>query len=72
MSDLTPSMKKALETAAARDRGQLCPVIGATGRRIGGGAERTILAALTDRGLVDWFGPGIPIINDAGRAAVAA
>jgi hypothetical protein len=63
-------MKKALEAASKRERGQLCPVIGKSGR-VGGGAESTLLKALTDRGLVDWFGPGIPIINDAGRAAVA-
>lgn len=69
--DLTPSMRNALKVAAARERGQLCPVMGVKGR-IGGGAERTILAALHDRGLINYFGPGIPIINDAGRAAVAA
>lgn len=59
----------ALQTAAKRERGNVCPIPGVSHR---GGVERLVLQALERRGLIYYPLLGIPCITNAGRAVVAA
>ncbi len=72
---LTPAMVKALGRAAARERGNYCPV-----PSVHANAETMLLNALDRRGFIVWDNPeprfgnsgsGAPRITDAGRAAIA-
>jgi hypothetical protein len=68
---MTPSMRVALETAACRERGNLCPVIGSKGR-MHAAAEQMLLDALEKRGFIEYLGNrAVPVINDAGRSAIS-
>jgi len=57
-------MLKALRNAAARERGNICPIAG-----LHAAAETQLLAALDRRGLITWNG-AVPRISDAGRLTV--
>jgi hypothetical protein len=66
---ITEAQLYALQRAARRERGNLCP------NALRGHSETLVLRALTKRGLIDWDGgvpfKGAPRINDAGRDVVA-
>jgi hypothetical protein len=73
MSKLTKAGRKALERAASRERGNICPIVG-----VHANAETVLLEALDRCGYIAWDGPapalphsrGAPRISDAGRAAL--
>lgn len=65
MPTMTHAMKDALEAAAKRARGNICPI-----RGIHAAAEQSLLDALEYRSLISYLGP-VPYINDLGREAVA-
>lgn len=66
---LTPAGRRALERAAKRERGNICP------SGLPGNADTMLLKGLDARGFITWDGgvpfKGAPRINDAGRAALA-
>lgn len=67
---ITAPMLRALQRAASRERGNVCPVAG----KCRGNSEMALLHALRRRGLIEGMdedGMGAPYINDAGRAAIA-
>jgi hypothetical protein len=69
-ASVTTPMLKALTMAAKRERGNVCPIVG-----VHSNAETMLLHALRRRCLIDGMdenGMGVPRINEAGRAAVAA
>jgi hypothetical protein len=65
MAPMTPAARRALVAASKRERGTVCPI-----RGVHGIAEEMLLGALERRGFVD-HNNGVPLITDAGRAALA-
>jgi hypothetical protein len=65
---LTPAMKRALSTAAKRERGNICPI-----RGVWANAETKLLEAMDRRRLIAWDYPdklnehGIELLNALGR-----
>lgn len=62
---LTPAQERALQRAASRPNGCICPVVG----RMGPAAETALIAALRRKGWAT--DDAAPRITDAGRAAIA-
>ena len=63
-ANLTPAMRRALKRAASRERGTLFPIPG-----VWAAAGDTLYDALARRGMVEGY--PVPVITDAGRAAIA-
>jgi hypothetical protein len=61
---MTEAMRRAIKTAAERERGTYCPIKG-----VHAAAETMLLEALDRRGFIEWDGP-IPHVNDSARAAI--
>ncbi len=51
MTNLTPTQRTALETAATRPQGNIFPVISASGKELNGGAAGKVISALANKGL---------------------
>jgi hypothetical protein len=66
---LSKSLHSALQIAADRPTGTVCPVI-CRGHRIYGEAEQAVLEALNRRGLIEGLEHGIPRISPAGRKLI--
>jgi len=77
---MTPAMKKALERAAKRERGNICPIVG-----VWANAEQKLIEAMDRRGYIVWDDPvghtinggtyihhGAPRISPLGFAAIDA
>lgn len=69
MAKLTEAQRRALSTAAKRERGNICPT-----RGVHAAASDQLVAALDRRGFIDWIGGGpyggVPVISQAGRDAL--
>ena len=67
---MTPAMRRALERAAKRERGNICPIVGCWAN-----AETMLIKAMDRRGYIAWDGGdaicGVPRISAVGRAAIA-
>jgi hypothetical protein len=63
MLDLTGPQWLVLQTAAKRDRGNVCPTL-----KLRGTAQALVLNALLEKGLI--IGEGAPFISEFGRVAV--
>ena len=76
---MTPAMRRALERAAKRERGNICPIVGCWAN-----AETMLIKAMDRRGYIAWDHPegfrygdgdavhhGAPRISAVGRAAIA-
>ena len=76
--DMTKAMRRALEKAANRERGNICPIPG-----VWANAEQMLIEAMDRRGYIAWDDPeghtlnggsyihhGAPRISEAGRRAL--
>lgn len=74
---MTSAMRRALENAARRERGNICPIFGCWAN-----AQQMLIEAMDRRGYIVWDKPegyeiggktfyGAPLISEAGRRAVS-
>ena len=74
---MTPAMKRALTKAASRERGNICPIVGAWAN-----AAEMLIEAMDRRGYIVWDKPegyeiggkifrGAPRISEVGRKAIS-